>query len=140
MHSLGWVARGSLMMRWWTLRWMLVVGPRRRLLLLLLGSTRWVRVCLRRERLAVGAIERSSGGHTARDSRYRDESRRAGRGHGLEYAFLVHPRTVLALAPRSTLIAAAADLEEINTRGRLAGESGQLTLRLRQYLQAIDVL
>lgn len=139
-HSLGRVARGSLMMRWRALRWMLVVRPRRRLLLLLLGSTRRVRVRLRRERLAVGAIERSSGWNTARNSRYGDESRRARRGYGLENAFLIHPRTVLAFASRSTLVAAAANLEEINTMGRLVEESGQLTLRLRQYLHAIDVL
>jgi hypothetical protein len=69
-----------------------------------------VGVALGGQRLSVGSKERRAGRDTAGDGRDGDEGGRARGRDGLEDALLVHASTVLALATRGALIAAAANL------------------------------
>ena len=64
-----------------------------------------------RKRLSVGAEKLRPWRHAARHSRDRNKGGRGRRRHGLEDAFLVHPRTVLALPTGCGLVSAASNLE-----------------------------
>lgn len=61
--------------------------------------------------LSVCAKQLGARRHSTRNGRDGDKSRRARARDGLEYAFLVHPGTVLALSAWRVLVAAAPDLE-----------------------------
>lgn len=87
--------------------------------MLLVSRGRWL---LRRRRwdcawckgLAICPKQLSARRNTSGNSRDRDKCRRARGRDRLKDAFLVHSGTVLAFATRSTLIAAASDLETVS--------------------------
>ena len=76
---------------------------------------RWIRVTTRdrarSQGLTIGAEQLGARRHSSRNGRHRDEGCRARARDWLEYAFLVHAGTILALATWCVLVAAAPDLE-----------------------------
>lgn len=100
-------------------------GAVRRRLSVRRGATRVRRDGARSKRLSIGAKELSAWWDTTRNSRNGDKSGGTRRRDRLKDAFLIHPSTVLALATRGALIAAATNLSfaavSTSNRGALPG-------------------